>query len=311
MLLVTGCGKWTGRTPPPGPAADLRLQMPKKLPPLPVGPGEVRFEIGSLEIPLYTYKPAGYVTRRGPLVLFFSGSGLGPRQYRDALQPLAERFGALVVVPEFDRGQFPASRYERGGVLKAEGAAPREERTYALVLPLVNAIRAAENRRDLPCYFLGHGAGGQFVQLMAAFAGTETVDGRRMVAVNPGAELFPTQDLPFPYGFGSLPRQLSCDRKLRRYLAQPLTIYLGDGAGQAEPQLDSSPEAMRQGASSLERGRANFTLAQRVAAANGWPFGWRLVIAQGVGHDPAALFNAPEATLALFGPSLPPAAPPR
>lgn len=89
---------------------------------------------------------------------------------------------------------------------------------------------------------------------------------------------------------------------LRRYLAAPLTLYLGTGDTTLRKRFDASPPAMRQGPHRLPRNRACFELAQELAKERGWLFNWRKVEAPGIEHDAAAMFAAAEAEDALFGP---------
>jgi len=203
------------------------------------------------------------------------------------------------VAPRFDKERFPLERYQRGGLVDKEGRVqPPERWTYAAVPRLVERIRADEGRPALPYYLIGHSAGGQFLVRLAAFLPTEA---GRIVAANPGSHLFPTRERDFGYGFGALPVELSSDEVLRRYLAAPLTLYLGTGDTLVEANLDQSPAAMLQGGNRLERGRACFAFAAELARARGWTFGWRKVETPGIGHDAAEMFAAPEVAAAIFG----------
>ena len=108
-------------------------------------------------------------------------------------------------------------------------------------------------------------------------------------------------DQEFGYGFGGLPPELNSDDVLRRYLAAPLTIYLGTGDVTPEHSFDASPAGMRQGASRLERGRTCFARAEQLARERGWTFNWRKVETPGVAHEAAFMFAAKEVEDALFG----------
>jgi pimeloyl-ACP methyl ester carboxylesterase len=150
----------------------------------------------------------------------------------------------------------------------------------------------------LPYYLIGHSAGGQFLVRMAAFLPGEA---QRIVAANPGSLLFPNRAHRFGYGFGSLPAELSDDSVIRRYLAAPLTLYLGTGDVLPSNNLDQSPDAMRQGPHRLARGRACFAAAEQLARERGWTFNWRKVETPDVGHAAAFMFAAKEVEDALFG----------
>lgn len=270
---------------------------------LPVGAATVIFDNPGEPLTLHTYRPPTFAD--GPLLVVFHGVKRNAADYRNFAIHMAERFRAIVVTPEFDSLRFPSARYQRGGVMKGRKVAPREAWTYAMVPRIVGFIRAREGRADMPYYLIGHSAGGQFLVRMAAFL---PGDARRIVAANPGSDLFPTRDQPFGYGFGGLPEELSANPILKAYLAAPLTLYLGTDDVYPRPSFDDSPEAMTQGRHRLERGRNCYAYAKALAERNGWPFGWHKVETPGIGHDAAFMFSAPEVEEALFGPR---PAPPR
>jgi pimeloyl-ACP methyl ester carboxylesterase len=167
-----------------------------------------------------------------------------------------------------------------------------------MVPGIVSFARKAMGNDTLPYYLIGHSAGGQFLVRMAAFLPGEA---RRIVASNPGSDLFPTRDQPFGYGFGGLPESLSDDKVLKAYLAAPLTLYLGTDDIYPRPSFDDSPDGMRQGQHRLERGRNCYAFAKALAQQKGWPFNWRKVETPGIGHDAAFMFAAKEVEDALFG----------
>lgn len=267
--------------------------------PVKIREGAGRFEVANDGEPLtlFTYKPKAY--RDGPLFVILHGVQRNAEEYRDFAIPLAERFGALVVAPLFDRERFPANRYQRGGVLTENGdAQPPEKWTYTAIPRVFAAVKEAEGRTEQPYFLIGHSAGGQFLVRLTAFQPGKAV---RIVAANPGSLLFPVRDQNFGYGFGGLPAELQSDDVLRRYLAAPLTLYLGTGDVLPSNSFDGSAEAMRQGASRLERGRACFAAAEALARARGWEFGWRKVETPDIGHSAAQMFAAKEVGDALFG----------
>jgi pimeloyl-ACP methyl ester carboxylesterase len=265
--------------------------------PLPKGPGKIECPNGTEPIAVFTYKPPTY--RDGPLLVVFHGVARNAEDYRNFAITLAERFHAVVITPLFDNERFPSLRYQRGGITTKEGAAvPAGQWTYAIVPKIVAHLRTLEGKPDWPYYLIGHSAGGQFLVRMAAFLPGEA---RRIVAANPGSELFPTRDQEFGYGFGGLPPELSNDEVLRKYLAAPLTLYLGTDDIYPRPSFDASPAAMKQGPHRLARGRGCFEFAQALARERGWAFNWRKVETPGIGHDAAFMFAAKEVEDALFG----------
>lgn len=265
--------------------------------PLPMGPGRIEVANGDEPITLFTYKPPTY--KDGPLLVVFHGVQRNAEDYRNFAITLAERYGAIIAAPLFDSVRFPSARYQRGGLIDGEGSAAAEEKwTYTMVAKIIAQVRAGEGRPGLPYYLIGHSAGAQFLVRMAAFLPGEAV---RIVAANPGSLLFPARDQKFGYGFGGLPAELANDEVLRRYLAVPLTLYLGTGDVLPSNNFDASAAGMKQGAHRLARGRACFAAAQALARQRGWVFNWRKVEAPGIGHEAAFMFAAREAGDALFG----------
>ncbi len=270
------------------PAQDLRI---------PAGKSRLDVDVLGKELELYCYKPANYAGSR--LIVVMHGVNRNADEYRDHACEMADRFEAMVVAPKFDTMRFPSIKYNRGGILTEDKqAVPEKDWTYQYIPALVDSIRKRESNAKLKFWIIGHSAGGQFVARMSAFL---DIGAERMVASNPGSHLFPTRELPFGYGFGELPESLSDDQRIRSYLAAPLTIYLGTEDDHPDEYFDDSAEAMLQGDGRFQRGKRCFELAQQLAKSKGWPFNWRIVEAEGVGHDHKAMFNHPQCESALFG----------
>jgi len=267
---------------------------------IPTGSAQFTACVNDLPIEVFTYKPAGF--DRGPLILVFHGTGRNADEYRDDARAMADRFGALIAAPKFDAQRFPGRKYHRAGLLRGDGTvAPEKEWTGKLIPMLAQEVRMREGRPEMPYYLIGHSAGGQFLARVAGFVDTGA---RRVVISNPSAMLYPSRCdwlYRYPYGFGGLPDELSDDDHLKFYLAQPITIYLGASDTLRDEDLDDSPEADMLGQSRYERGRNVFFAGQALAKQKSWPFRWRLVEADGVGHDHEKIFNHPNCKDALFG----------
>jgi hypothetical protein len=263
---------------------------------IPQGTSRLDVNLGAATLEVFTYKPATY--QDGPMLMVFHGMLRNAEEYRDHARAMGDRFGMLVVAPRFDSKQFGAGKYQQGGLLRDGKALPRSEWTWSLVPKLADRLRAIERRPDMSYYLIGHSGGGQFLVRLTAFV---PIEATRIVAANPGSDLFPCKDLPYPYGFGGLPAELSEDEDLRDYLARPLTLYLGTKDTERDEDLDKSAEADLQGRSRYERGKNAYRQAEQLAKRKGWAFGWRLVEAPGIGHDHELMFNAPTCRTALFG----------
>lgn len=259
----------------------------------PVGTSHQTVSLKSTPIELFSYRASrfGNGTRGlGPILVVFHGTLRNADTYRDNAIPMAERFGGVVVAPKFDRGRFPSWRYHRGGIVDESGKLrAKAEWTYAMIPELVQKVRASIGDPTRPYYLIGHSAGGQFLVRMAAF---DQDGAARIVAANPGSQLFPNTLDKFPYGFGGLPATLQSDATLKQYLAQPLTLLLGEDDAGWDVDLDTSPEAMRQGPGRFQRSVASYQAARALAQKKGWKFGWRVVPVKGVGHEHPFMFSS-------------------
>jgi len=254
--------------------------------PLPTGKSMAEVPFDNVSIKLFVYKPIGF--RDGPMLMVFHGVLRNAEEYRDHSIAMGDRFGALIVAPLFDEKTFPLAKYQLGGIVVDGKATPAAERTGQYVNRIAKVLREREGRPDMPYSLIGHSGGGQFLVRLAAFVPTEA---QRIVAANPGTYTFPILTAQFPYGFGGLPVELQTDDELKAYLAQPLTIYLGEKDIERDEYLDVSPSADAQGRFRFERGQQAFAAAKKLAADKQWPFGWKLVIAPEIEHDHEKMFN--------------------
>lgn len=261
--------------------------------PLPAGKSSLEIQFGEVPLKLFTYKPQNYTD--GPIIMVFHGVLRNAEEYRDDSIEMADRFRALIVAPLFDDQLFPKQKYQFGGIVRDGKATPKEEWTGQYVNRIADEIRQREGRQA-PLYLIGHSGGGQFLARMAAFVKT---DARRIVAANPGTHLFPTRSAEFPFGLGGLPQELQSDEHLRAYLAQPLSIYLGNRDIERDEYLDVTPPADAQGSVRFERGKNVFAAGKQLAAERNWPFNWTLVIADDVEHDHTKMFNHAQCAAAL------------
>ena len=260
--------------------------------PIAMGSGRQTVDLDGIRLKVFTYRPDGCADLS--LLLVFHGNARDADRYRDDARALADKNCLLVVAPLLDRRTFPLWRYQHGGVVRDGVVQDPRDWTGRLVPALVDWVRTQEGR-PLAYSLLGHSAGAQFLDRLAAFVPTEA---RRIVVANPGSYVFPSLQIAAPYGLGKVYSGADGEAQLRRYLEQPITIYLGQGDVKADDR-DPSPEAQAEGASRYQRGRNAFNVAKALAQARGWPFNWRLVELPGVGHNARKMFAAPQASEAL------------
>ena len=261
--------------------------------PIPPGRGEQTATIGDAGLAVFTFRPAGCTPTA--ILLVFHGVDRNPDRYRDDAIPVAERGCLLVVAPLFPEALYPGWRYQQGGIVHRGALQPAASWTVRLVPLLADWARARVGMPALPYALLGHSAGAQFVSRVAAYAlGAAT----QFVIANPSTWVRPLLDVPAPFGFGPPfpPDQAEAD--LRRMLALPVTVLLG-AEDTGSKNLSETAQAEAQGRTRVERGQTVFHEAEATARAHGWPFGWRLSIVPGTGHNARAMLAAPGAFAAL------------
>src|SRR5499433_3880427 len=252
----------------------------------PITTGRQVIDINGTPMVVFAYRPAG--CSDPALLLVFHGIARNARTYRDDARALADRLCLLVIAPVFDKRAFPTWRYQRGGIVKEGVVQDAREWSGTQVLDLVAWAPLAYS-------LLGHSAGAQFLDRLAAFVPTEA---RRIVIANAGSYVFPSLEVGAPYGLGKVYSGTDGEAALRRYLEQPLTIYLGQGDTRDDARNDY-PEALAQGASRYQCGLNVFNAAKTLAQARGWTVNWGLVELPGVGQNARKMFSAPQASEAL------------
>jgi hypothetical protein len=253
---------------------------------LPDGADKLTLNAGEKDLTVFTYKAKDY--KDGPLVLVFHGTLRNAEEYRDWAKVIADRTGGIVAAPLFAARDFPVNAYQMGGLMRKGKQQPEADWTWSLVPKIADELRQREGRKDMPYYLIGHSAGGQFLIRMAGFVKTEAV---RIIPSNPGTLLFPTEEFPFPYGFGELPDTLRGEAALKKYLSQPVTLYLGTGDTIQDKYFPKGPLASKQGESRYVRGKNAFKAAEKLAKDKKWDFKWKLIEAEGVGHVAAEMFK--------------------
>lgn len=248
-------------------------------------------------IRVHIYRPKRCATAPGPLLLVFAGYERNAEDYVRRARRIARERCMTVFAPELDVERFPRARYQRAGVSRKASGSDADACMGELLRGLQDWARGRVGRADARFVLFGHSAGAQMLSRIAAYC--PLPDTTRIVIANPSSHVAPSLIEPAPFGFASVLDVKEREAGLARYLAQPITIYLGE-ADTGDDRLDRSRGAQRQGGTRLERGRNIYAAAQAMATARGWPFRWRLVIAPGVGHSSRDMLRAPEmaATLA-------------
>jgi pimeloyl-ACP methyl ester carboxylesterase len=235
---------------------------------------------------VYTYRPR-QCESTCPMVFVLHGKGRTASNYRDYWELAADRYGFLVVAPEFSEKEWPGSAaYNLGDVA---GQPNREKWSYSVIEHLFDEMR--DGQKDYAIF--GHSAGAQFVHRFMLLR----PDNRASVAIvaNAGWYAMPEwrsdrKAADWPYSLVGSP---AGERELRAALARRMVVVLGEADTRTDdPSLNKSDGAMKQGANRLERGENFFAAATSAARDLGVKFAWQLTYVPGVGHDGAKMSRA-------------------
>jgi hypothetical protein len=266
---------------------------------IPVGKGQFMFNdsLGNADRPItvYTYRPAAWNTS-GPVLFVMPGAGREGQSPRETWIPLAEKYSALLVVPEFSQQYYPGDQWYIGGnTYDATNWQPKTNWTYMAIEHLFDDIRVKSGATTGTYLLDGHSAGAQFVHRMATLLPGARYS--RAVAANAGVYLLP--DYTVPYGFGLKDSPLY-ENELPAVFARKLIIMSGDADTTRDGSLASFAAAEAQGSTRFERAKTYFATAQAEAARRNIPLNWEYHVVPGVGHDEAGMAG-PSAAL-LFAP---------
>ena len=307
VLLVAAvtcdCMSSTPQGSPAGPAASTITTSPASgisgspVTGIPVGRSQFVFNdtLGNAERPITVscYRPASW-NLSGPILIVMPGAGRTGESPRDTWAPYAEKYSALVLVPEFSQQYYPGDMfYPLGYVYGMTNWEPKENWTYMAIEHLFDYVKN-ETGATTPTYLLdGHSAGGQFVHRLV----TLLPDARysRAVAANAGLYMMPDYSIPYPLGLENSPLARS---DLATVFSRKLIIMSGSlDTNPNDPGLANFPAAEAEGSTRFARAQAYYASAQEQAAALGVPLNWEYHVVPGVGHDEAGMAGPSAALL--------------
>ncbi len=271
---------------------------------MPIGDGA--FEVGGVPrgpVTVFTYRPPS-ASSDSPIWIVMAGARRQAYRhlafdYYDTWRPLAEQYGAILLVPEFTSEKWPGAWTYNLGNVRGPHLEPipwRQTSFYVVEKAFRMAASSLGSRRHKFSIF-GHGAGSQFVQRYVLHSGCRMID--RAVSANPGWYMMPDNEFQFPFGLRGAPIGSGT---LRKAFACNFTLLLGT-ADVNYAGLRNDPDALKQGKTRYDRGHFYFRRARSIAARMGTRFNWRLKEVAGVGHEASRM--APAGAAILAGRSLP------
>jgi len=268
---------------------------------IPAGEGEFRLVVKRGPVNVFTYRPKSF-TANSPIWVVIHGQKRNVAEhsafdYYDVWAPLAEKAGALLLVPEFVEQSWPSSwQFQFGNVMtKSLRPVTWEDSGFAVVeMAFRKAVAMTGSHRQRFSIF-GHGGGAQWVQRYVLHSGGRYIE--RAVAANPGWYMLPDNEFTYPYG---LKGTSITPATLRGAFATDFVLLLGQGDVQTGGIIRSNKETNAQGRTRFERGHFYFNRAAATAKRMGAKFAWRLREVPGAGHDDADM--APPAAEILMKP---------
>ena len=246
-------------------------------------------------VKIYYHIPEGDV-RKMPVQIVMHGVDRNGDKYRDDWKSLADKYGFIVLAPQFSEDQFSDDAYQQGNVINESGQfVSQDSMTYSIISEVFHFFLDHSVSQATKYNIYGHSAGSQFVHRYLLFNSTSEVD--RAIAANAGWYTFPNENIDYPYGIGNSVDKIGID--VEAYYAKRLTILLGDADTLRTENLRTTAKADAQGLTRLERGNTFFEFCKEDADNRGATFNWDRVYVHGVGHSDAKM--APEAARLLYG----------
>lgn len=231
-------------------------------------------------INVVTYRPIDWRPDR-PVVIVLHGINRNLDYTMNTWEPLADRFGFMVVVPHFDDRAFPgAFGYGQGSV--RDGTVPRNS-AFNAIGPIFAEVRQRYHLQRDGFRLFGHSAGAQFVHRFLYFNPQAPVE--RAVISMGGWYTLPDPGEDWPYGLNGTAVSRS---DLERIMALRVVLQVGSLDRKRDENLRETREADAQGRNRVTRGFNYFEAMQDRAEGFRTPFNWRFIVVPQAGHDSEA-----------------------
>jgi hypothetical protein len=236
---------------------------------------------------VYYYKPKT-VTADTRVVFAIHGVDRSGKRARDNWLPFSEKYGLIVLAPEFDDMHYPPHLFQLGGMEKDKASW-----TFPIIEKIFDKVRNEENLSTNSYILFGHSAGGQFAHRFVMMMDNPRVS--VAIAANAGnytMPVYPTSifDHRFPW---ALDESVLDTAHLKAAFGRKLIVLLGENDIQTEASNTiMARESLAQGRTRLERGKSFYAKAKDQAEKMHTPFEWKLVTVPGVGHNSKEMSKA-------------------
>jgi hypothetical protein len=222
-----------------------------------------------------------------PVLFVMHGVQRDADRYRDEWRMLSDRYGVVVLVPEFSEANFPKrENYNFGGMVARDGTMkPRGLWHWQVIEQIFKEFRSRSGSDASGFDLFGHSAGAQFAHRYALFEASPLA--QRIISANAGSYSMPVMGKQFPWGIGGVGLG---NTDLKDFLVRDGILMLGDAdTDPKHKSLPRDPEAQGQGPHRLARGEAFYAALEAAAAAQCVKLGWTKVLVPGVAHDNAGM----------------------
>lgn len=246
----------------------------------------------------YYYFPSNY-SDYSPIIFVMHGAGRDAYSYLEKFAPVAERFGAFLIAPEFSYNDYPNSEdYNFGvgitstphtGVYSPSQWKSPNQYGYSEIEHSFESVKKILNNKTCGYFILGHSAGGQFVHRLMTFLPDARVYGA--AAINSGWYTLPDTgggnnvNYYMPYGLQGSPVN---NDSIGRSFKKNLSLLVGEFDTKTvdeDKYLRGTEEAMYQGETRNSRAKFYFQIAKEKAKSLTTDFNWSFAQVPDASHS--------------------------
>lgn len=221
----------------------------------------------------YYYHVPARITHDSPVIVSVHGISLNAAEHMVRMRDVADRLGAVIIAPWFDRKQYRG--YQT--LLCRDG----ETRADLALIDMLDDVARRFGVDTSRIYLSGFSGGGQFAHRFALFHADRV---NACVTCAAGWYTYPDEQRPYPLGIadGSAPHDLRPHPHADRV---PMHVLVGSRDDRVEPSLNMDDDVVaQQGIGRVTRARAWVeTMQQHRAAHGGAPV--TLSLLDRLGHD--------------------------
>ena len=235
-------------------------------------------------------------TQHTPLLVVIPGASRDAQRFHASWLDLAKKYHFSVLTIGASKEYFPDEySYNAGNVIDEKGnSIDKSKWLFSAIEMIFNDFKKRHGFEIESFNLFGHSAGGGFVHRYLLFNPSAPV--KKAVSANPAFVTLPDHGIKYPFGLKKTPLK---KLNIKSWFNQNMAIVLGSNdLGPRTKPLSNGPMAKSQGPNCLTRGKLLFQEATTMAKRKKYQLNWKLIIANGVGHDNYSI--APVACNYLF-----------